>query len=284
MYLSSIAYNMRYMFEMSRPWAWITITLLALSPQAGNIGANLDWTALVLSALGLILIVSGGFAVNDYVDRDLDASVHPDRVIPNRRLTPRKVLGFSIFAFFAGGSALAATGVVSFLFGLGAILLLIAYSPLKNRYGLWGNLVVALLITIAVVYGNTLVGHRLLPLHLTLIIATVFLGIFAREIVKDIEDEAGERGHRNTIPIQIGTRPAFLFAATLLMTSLFFLTAYFTAKGSPAAFAWAIPMLIYGVVSVIKLTLAKSEEQAKPLAKLVKWGMIGMVIVLTASY
>ena len=55
-----------------------------------------------LVSLVLFFIPSGGFAINDYFDRESDAIVHPKRPIPPNQISPLGVVQFSTVMFLAG--------------------------------------------------------------------------------------------------------------------------------------------------------------------------------------
>lgn len=77
---------------------------------AGSVAAGHPWTPRrALLPLASACLYSGGMALNDWADRDLDAAERPERPIPSGRITPRRALGLS--------AALGATGLL--LAGLG---------------------------------------------------------------------------------------------------------------------------------------------------------------------
>lgn len=57
---------------------------------------------MLLVSLVLLFIASGGFAINDYFDRESDAIVHPERPIPSNQISPLGVVQFSAAMFLAG--------------------------------------------------------------------------------------------------------------------------------------------------------------------------------------
>ena len=55
-----------------------------------------------LVSLALLFVASGGFAINDYFDRESDAIVHPERPIPSNQISSIGVVQFSAAMFLAG--------------------------------------------------------------------------------------------------------------------------------------------------------------------------------------
>jgi 4-hydroxybenzoate polyprenyltransferase and related prenyltransferases len=152
-----------------------------------------------------LLAVVGGFAMNDYFDRDIDRVNDPERPIPRGAVTPQSAI---IIAAVAFGSA--ATVAVSALSApptaivLIWIVALVVYTPvIKGRYGL-GNLLIAGLVGSAAVLGG-LVTHTPGPAVVMGLLATQML--FGFEILKDLEDVVGdtEAGLR-TLPLMLGQR------------------------------------------------------------------------------
>ncbi len=62
-----------------------------------------------LLPLASVFLYSGGMALNDYADRELDAVERPERPIPSGRIAPRRALGIAA-ACMTVGLGLAATG------------------------------------------------------------------------------------------------------------------------------------------------------------------------------
>jgi geranylgeranylglycerol-phosphate geranylgeranyltransferase len=98
---------------------------------------------------------------------------------------------------------------------MAALIVMLAYSPLLKQHGLAGNVAVATVASLPPVYGALALGWwqaGLVPSGLAAILH------LAREVVKDLEDEAGDREQgRRTIPIAWGREAAFLTAAVSLI-------------------------------------------------------------------
>jgi geranylgeranylglycerol-phosphate geranylgeranyltransferase len=120
----------------------------------------------------------------------------------------------------AGGAGLFAAwwlGGLVFQLALAALLVVLAYSPLFKRYGVVGNVAVALVASLPLIYGAAAAGVwrvGVVPFGLAAVLH------FAREVVKDLEDVAGDRAAvppRRTLPIVAGEHVAFIVAAAALI-------------------------------------------------------------------
>jgi len=158
-----------------------------------------------------VLATAAGMAINDYFDREIDRVNAPDRPIPRGAVSPRGALSFSGLLF------LAAVGLTLWLPPLAVaiavvnLLALVAYTELfKGLPGL-GNALVAYLVGSAFLFGGAAVGS---PGTSAVLAALAGLSTLAREVVKDVEDVAGDREEGlRTLPVAVGERPALVVAA-----------------------------------------------------------------------
>lgn len=168
--------------------------------------------ALLLAMASAALIGAGANAINDVFDLAIDRVNRPGRPLPSGDLsvgTARSV--------WASGSALGIGlgALVSWThlgIAVASVALLYGYSARLKRVPLAGNLAVALVLGLAILYGGLAVG----PINgaLWLGAAFAFGSTLAREIAKDLEDVAGDAAEgARTLPIVLGERPAVWIAA-----------------------------------------------------------------------
>ncbi|TKR27818.1 geranylgeranylglycerol-phosphate geranylgeranyltransferase [Natronomonas salsuginis] len=168
-----------------------------------------------LAVLATTFATSGGNAINDYFDREIDAINQPNRPIPRGAVPPNIALGFSV-ALFIGAIAL------TLLLPLAAIVIavinliaLVAYTELFKGLPGVGNALVAYLTGSTFLYGGAAVGGDLRTVLILFVLAAG--ATMAREIVKDVEDIEGDREEGlNTLPIAVGKRPALFVAAVFV--------------------------------------------------------------------
>jgi geranylgeranylglycerol-phosphate geranylgeranyltransferase len=105
-------------------------------------------------------------------------------------------------------------GLVSgwlFLAALAALAVMFVYSPVLKPRPLLGNVAVAVVAGSPPFYGALAVGLSAAGVVPWVLAALLH---FVREVVKDVEDEPGDRTiGRRTLPIAVGRRPAMVMAA-----------------------------------------------------------------------
>ena len=174
-------------------------------------------TAVVLAVTATAAATAAGNAINDYFDREIDAVNRPDRPIPSGRVPARSAAAYAA-ALFAVATA-AAMSLPPLALGIAVVnlLALLAYTQLFKGLPAVGNVVVASLTGSTFLFGAAAVG-RIAPPTWTLF-GLAATATFAREVVKDVEDVAGDRDEGlRTLPIVVGERPA-LAAATVTMAT-----------------------------------------------------------------
>jgi len=169
----------------------------------------------VIAVFATVLATGGGNAINDYFDREIDAINRPDRPIPRGAVRPKIALGFSV--------ALFVLAVVLTLFlpplavGIAVVnlLALLAYTEVFKGLPGVGNALVAALTGSTFLYGGAAVGGDLATVAILFVLAGS--ATMAREIVKDVEDVAGDREEGlNTLPIEIGERRSLAVATAFV--------------------------------------------------------------------
>ncbi len=162
-----------------------------------------------------ILATAAGMVLNDYFDRDLDRINDPERPIPRGTVSPRIALIFSIVLFIVAGGLAFTLPVVATTIALVNLFLLAVYTEFFKGLPGVGNAVVAFLGGSTFLFGAVAVDQLTVPVTVLFLIAA--LSTLAREIIKDVEDIAGDREEGlNTLPIAIGEQRALSIAMVLL--------------------------------------------------------------------
>jgi geranylgeranylglycerol-phosphate geranylgeranyltransferase len=183
---------------------WIALEGIAMPP-------NVLW----LAAAAAVGFGAAGNALNDIRDAAGDRVNRPggERPLAAGRLARGTadlcVAGGTVLGF---GAAALVSGTAVLVGGV-ALGVMAAYSPVLKRRGLPGNLAVALVAGLPLMYGALAVrraGAGVVPWILAAWLHLV------REIVKDLDDAAGDRTlGRRTLPIVLGARRAEVVAAAL---------------------------------------------------------------------
>lgn len=165
------------------------------------------------SAVGATaLAVAAGNAINDYFDREVDAVNQPNRPIPSGAVTPRGALIFSALCFALAVLLAVTLPLVAIGIAVVNLVALVLYTEyFKGLPGI-GNAIVSYLVGSTFLFGAAAVGVLgPAPASLALLAG---VATFSREVIKDVEDRAGDsqEGLR-TLPIVLGDRAALLLAA-----------------------------------------------------------------------
>lgn len=208
----------RGLLELTRPVNAVAAGLLTFI--GAFVAGGLDASIAVGAAVGAtVFATAAGNAMNDYFDREIDRINQPDRPIPRGAVTPRAALWFSVLLF--GGAVVLALvlPLVAIVIAVVNLLALVAYTELFKGLPGVGNLVVGYLGGSTFLFGAAAVGR--ITEAVVVLFALAALSTVAREIVKDVEDVAGDRREGlHTLPIAIGERPALWLAAGLLAVAL----------------------------------------------------------------
>lgn len=165
---------------------------------------------LLISCLVVLAFMAGGNSLNDYIDREIDKTAHPERPLPAGEIAPRT-------AMLLGVSGLVIASVLSvFMMSWSATLiviiaaaLMVSYELFLKQRGFIGNLTIAVLTGMLFLFGGAVVNNIEGNIIIALMAIIVSIG---REIAKDIEDMSSDEG-RKTLPMMVGVRNASIIGA-----------------------------------------------------------------------
>ena len=217
---------------------WVAVPIL----NKAAFGEQIPWYILLLVILATVLIAAGGYVINDYFDVKIDRINRPDELIVTRTISKPAAMRLSI--------ALSAAGIVCGLviaillrsWTLGILFLIIPgllwfYSSSYKRLFMVGNLIIALLAGMTpMVVAMTNVAQLQLRFAPILPYTTLthdlyaWLGGFAlfaflltwmREIVKDMQDQMGDRELEcHSMPVVWGDTWTKVFVTMLILITL----------------------------------------------------------------
>ncbi|SEW01568.1 geranylgeranylglycerol-phosphate geranylgeranyltransferase [Halobacterium jilantaiense] len=214
----TVAETGRGLLELTRPVNTLAAGALTFIGAFVAGGAFDHGTATAAAVGATWFATAGGNAVNDYFDRDIDRINDPERAIPRGAVSARGALAFSV-VLFAGATVLAVTLPVLAL-AIAAVNLvgLVTYTQYFKGLPGAGNALVAYLGGSTFLFGAAAVGD---PLAGAVLAALAALSTFAREVVKDVEDVAGDREEGlRTLPVAVGERRALKIGAGLLVLAV----------------------------------------------------------------
>ena len=235
---------------------------------------------LCFAALSGLALGAAGNAWNDICDADADRL---NRTPDLRPLTAGRIRRSTadLIVFLGALIGISAAALVSgrqVVTALAALAVMLAYSPLIKPRPVAGNIAVALIAGLPPFYGALAVGAPMAGVVPWVLAAWVHL---AREIVKDVEDEAGDRAiGRRTLPIVVGRRPAQVVAAgvALLFVPASLLLPRLAAYGG-AYFLIALPAQMAVLIAATWLILGRVER----VSALLKIAMVVGLVALVAG-
>lgn len=265
---------------------------------------------LMLLIVSVVLIAAGGYVINDYFDIKIDAINNPDNQIVSKDIPREKAIRcYQILTVCGAVTGIAAAVLLrSWMIGILIVFeagLLWFYSSSYKRMLIVGNLIVAvstalvpLIIAMANVaflelrYTDLLYQTPIVPVlyrWMSGFALFAFLMTFTREIIKDLEDQVGDRELEcHTIPVVLGdvwskVIVVLLMAATiaLLAVAYFSWIPFSTAWGS----ANANYMICFAVLWIVMLIMFVRSHRAAEYAVsstmmkiLMGWGMVYTII------
>ena len=217
---------------------WIAVPILAKL----GFGELLPWYILWLIGAGIVLIAAGGYVVNDYFDVKIDRINRPDALIVTRSVSKPTAMRLSISLSVVGAicgiadSGLLRSMTLAIIFVMVPGLLWF-YSSSYKRLLMIGNLTIAILaalpplvVALANVAQLKLLYAAILPYTSLEQDLFAWLGGFAlfaflltwmREIVKDMQDQMGDRELEcHTLPIVWGELWTKIFVTVLMVLTL----------------------------------------------------------------
>jgi 4-hydroxybenzoate polyprenyltransferase len=278
---------------------WVAVPVL----NAAGFGEQLPWYTLLLLALATVFIAGGGYVINDYFDVKIDRINRPDELIVTRTVSKPAAMHLSIGLSVAGVlCGLAAAGLLrSMTIAIIFIMvpgLLWFYSSSYKRLFMIGNIIIAFLAgvtPILVALANVAqLQIRFAPImpYLTLpddlfswlsgFAVFAFLLTWIREIIKDMQDQMGDREYEcHSMPIVWGERWTKVFVTVLLAGTLALL-GYWWYAILPFPTGWtslSTRYIVFGIVIplfgvLVLLWSAKIPSDYKTCQQLVKFTML----------
>ena len=205
-------------------------------------GEQLPGYMLLLIILATVLIAAGGYVINDYFDVKIDRINRPDEVIVTRSISKPAAMRLSMILSGIGIACGITVAVLLKSLTVGILYVLIPgllwfYSSSYKRLFMVGNLIIALLAAVTpIVVAMTNVAvlqlryETILPYTTLVHDIYAWLGGFAlfaflltwiREIVKDMQDQMGDRELEcHSMPVVWGETWTKVFVTGLVVVTL----------------------------------------------------------------
>lgn len=212
------------------PWPWMLVSAVAICTAAGN-------------------------TINDWYDIGIDRFNKPDRPLPSGVVSRRGARILYIVLLAALAVAIAGLPVTQAVWLVAWALLLHLYSARLKRVYLAGNLLVSAVSASGFLLGafaGGVVAAGAVPAGFT------FVFMLGRELIKDCEDESGDRASgARTVPVVSGRRTA-LNAAVVIFAVL---AIGFPLPGLLGFYRWSYTLIMFA--SVVPLIIASAILTAR---------------------
>jgi geranylgeranylglycerol-phosphate geranylgeranyltransferase len=268
------------LFKLTRPVncliTFISVWVAGIIAGGPHVSARI-----VLASVSASLIAAFGNIVNDIFDIEVDRLSKPNRPLVRGLIEGRQA---AILAGVLGTIGLALSFGVDSLapaVAFGSALLLLIYTPLLKGIPFVGNLAVALVASMAFVYGGMAVDK---PFGALILAVFAFLIHLGRELVKDIEDRLADArvGHRTAATLD-NARVARLMAIAVFITLIVatFLPVAIGYYGAGYFLVVLIGTDFFLVESAHQLARTKNEADMRRIAVWLKIAMpLGLLAVL----
>lgn len=233
---------------------------------------GLPWYLLLLIAAATILIAAGGYVINDYFDIKIDRINRPDQLIVSQYISKKSAMRLSIC--LSGGGIICGLVAAWLLHSstIGILFIIIPgllwfYSSSYKRLLIIGNVTIALLSALSIMmvaianvaqlqllYGDIL-SYTSLEHDIYAWIGGfslfAFLLTWIREIVKDLQDQMGDRELEcHSMPIVWGnTATKIVVTALIVLTTV--LIGWFWYSFLPFDHSWQSFSTRYIVLAII---------------------------------
>jgi geranylgeranylglycerol-phosphate geranylgeranyltransferase len=271
------------LYKLARPFNGFSGALAVF--LGGYVARTGDWLNVFLAAVVTFLVTGAGNTWNDYLDVEIDRINRPDRVLPSGQVSRRAAL---IFALTLNAVALVIAAFInpaSFIVAVVASAILYLYSWKLKSTVLLGNLTVAIISAMSVIFGGIAAGNWRPTMPLAVII---FVAITGREILKTLADYEGDLRQRvRTISTAWGRRPARIFFFVIAsLTGWIMLLPHLLHMYKPV-YAYIVAFGVYPVIlyALVKVTRYSSGRQLERVSQLMKLDFLiwFVAVVLGAS-
>lgn len=217
---------------------WVAVPIL----NAAAYGEQMPWYILLLLEIAVILIAAGGYVINDYFDVKIDRINRPDAVIVTRTISKPAAMRLSICLSAAGTACGILEAILLRSMTIGILFVIVPgllwfYSSSYKRLFMIGNLTIALLaavtpmlvamtnVAILQLRFETILPYISLPHDLYAWLGGfalfAFLLTWIREIIKDMQDQMGDRELEcHSMPVVWGDLWTKVFVTALIVLTL----------------------------------------------------------------
>jgi len=261
---------------------------------------NLSLQNFIFILVSSLLIAGGGNIINDYFDQNIDQINKPHKTIVGKIINRRWALLWHMLLSLSGimlGFEVSLKTHIHWIapMNLLCVLLLFIYSIALKRRFLLGNILISILsawvifiVSIAefrtsnTLNAGLLVNQKIFKLSVTYG-GFAFIITLIREVIKDLEDIAGDRKFGcTTMPIVWGQNATKVFVAVwliVLTAAISIINIYIISFGWWLSATYSFLFIVIPLLWIFKkLTLALNTHDFHKLSTYIKWIMLSGII------
>jgi geranylgeranylglycerol-phosphate geranylgeranyltransferase len=271
------------LYRVSRPLTSLSGALAVV--LGGYVAGTGEWFNVALAVIVTLMGAASGNAWNDYQDIEIDKVNQPGRPLPSGQVSPELVKRYSFIMAALAVLISIFINPAAFVITFVANILLFIYSWKLKSTVLIGNLIIALVSAMSVVFGGVAAGNPRPTFWLFLII---FVAILGREVLKTMADYDGDLSENvRTISTVWGKRAArivfYILALAALVTMLvpYILEIYKPIYGV-IVLVGVVPVFLY---ILYRVSQKRSGSQLERLSQLMKYDfLIWFLAVIAGAY
>ncbi len=234
---------------------------------------SLDYK-LAFAMAAAFLICGGGNVANDISDAIIDRN-KKNKPLANKKISVKEAKLFASALFIWGIVFSAIVNGYALLISIAITALLLAYSAKMQGLKFLGNFVVSAATSLTFIFGATISGNY--PIAALAAIPAFFL-TYSREVAKDLEDMAIDKGVKATLPFAAGIGSAIKIstASTIMATALLFLP---SILGIIPGSEFLLMMVFSGSIALVAQVFVLKRDFSRGQG-LMKYSMVAVI----ASY
>lgn len=233
----------------------------------------------VYGFLTALFLQSSAFALNDYLDFEIDVlNKRNDRPLVRGELTRRTAITLSLVFLPLGLLFSILISCIAFIFAFLLVIFGYLYNIKLKKLGIIGNSYIAFSMAAPFLYGSIIASNSIsIPISILSVIA--FISGLGREIMKDIEDVLGDRTRSvRSVPVVKGSSFAAKISVSFyIFAVLLSVVPYLVVNQYAFDLKYGIPVLLADVIflyTAAEMLKNFSPEMIKRYRKLTLLAMV----------
>ena len=263
--------------------------MLFIAILIGSIVSNsstlLDISKLILSFFTALFLEASTFALNDYMDLEIDKkNKRYDRPLVRGDIQPSTALVLFYLLLPLGIICSFLVNLQCFFIALITALFAIAYDVKIKKIKTLGNFYIAYIMAVPFLFGAVAVSQTISAIVWILASISFFVGV-GREIMKDVMDMTGDKSQGiRSLPLYIGERNAYRVAAFFYIISVVMSFVPFFLLKDTTYYQNMIYLAFVGLTDIIFLitAIALLVKTSPPVTLYRKTTLVAMVFGLFA--